>query len=255
MSQTKKQRITTPAGIAKFPHLNTPDTKWKKEGQYKVTLVLEESAPGVEKFLKFLRDAEAEVKNDARKSPKTAKYQLASAIRPHVKKDDEGNEEEVEGFVEVSFKTTATGTRNDGSKWERKVRMFDAKGNPTNAKVGSGSKLKVSFTHEPYIAAASRSYGIALYLEAVQVLELVEFGGSAKAQDFGFGEEEGFETDGSEFSEESDEDTDETADEAADESDEDEAAEESDESDEDEPETDPEPAPKKASKPAKRGQF
>lgn len=194
MSQNK-ERLTTPAGIAKYPRLNTPDTKFKKEGQFKVTLVLDESDDA--EFLDSLRELENTAVKEAHKNPKNKKLKISSAIRPHTDKD--GNE--VEGKVEVTFKTTASGQREDGSKWNRTIRMFTAKGRPTEANVGSGSKIKVAFTYDFY-ATAMAGIGLSLYLEAVQIIDLVEFKSEAEAGDFGFGEEEGsFEGDGSAFEE------------------------------------------------------
>ena len=42
--------ITTPVGIARYPHLNRPDTKYKEEGEYKVNL--EMSSEDAEPFIK-----------------------------------------------------------------------------------------------------------------------------------------------------------------------------------------------------------
>lgn len=243
MSQNK-ERLTTPAGEAKYPRLNTPDTKWKKEGQYKVTLVLDESDPKVTKFLSEIRRAEKAAVAEAQRNPKNKKLKLVSVVREHT--DKEGNV--IEGKVEVTFKTTASGVRDDGTKWERKIRMFDAKGHPTEAKVGSGSTIKVSYTMDTY-ATTLAGIGLSLYLEAVQILELVEFKGEADAGDYGFGEEEGsFEADGAEFAEDADSNIEEqTEEESLEEVD---APAEEDEPAEEKAEPDPEPAPRRTAKPS-----
>ena len=51
--------ITTPAGIAKYPRLTTPDTKFNKFGDYKVTVVLNEEDPKAVKFREEIEAAEA----------------------------------------------------------------------------------------------------------------------------------------------------------------------------------------------------
>ena len=56
MSETKKQkrvRYVTPKGIAVFPWLGKADTKFKPEGQYKITLRLSEEAakPLIDKLI------------------------------------------------------------------------------------------------------------------------------------------------------------------------------------------------------------
>jgi hypothetical protein len=226
MSNQNKERLTSPAGLAKYPRLNTPDTKFKKEGQFKVTLQLDASDDA--EFISQIESLEKAAAVEAKKNPKNKNLQLSTVIRPSTDKDGD----EIDGKVEITFKTTASGVNTKGEAWERKVRMFDAKGKPTEAKVGSGSTLKVAFTYAPYTNPSSKSVGISLYLDAVQIIDLVEFKGQADAGDYGFGEEEGYEA-GSEssdgdFKDESNED----------------------ESNEDEPEE--KPAPKKGAKaPAK----
>lgn len=187
MSNQTKERLTSPAGIAQYPRLNSPDTRFKKEGQFKVTLRL--VAAEAEDFISQIEGLEKAAALEAKKNPKNKHLQLSSVIRPATDK----NGDEIDGEVDITFKTTASGVNQKGEAWERKVRMFDAKLSPIKVKVGTGSKLKVAFTYAPYTNPSSKSVGLSLYLEAVQILDLVEFKGQADAQDFGFGEEEGYE--------------------------------------------------------------
>ena len=77
--------------------------------------------------------------------------------------------------------------------WERKVPMFDAKGNnitDTVSSIGSGTKGKIAYELAPFYMN-DKNYGVSLRLTAIQILELVEEG-EASASAFGFGEEAGY---------------------------------------------------------------
>jgi hypothetical protein len=187
---SNKERHATPAGIAKWAWLHKPDTQYKDEGQYKVTLVLDESDEKVQAFLDNIRQLEADALREAKNNPKTKGLTLKSTIRPHTRKNEETEEiEEVEGFVEMTFKTTASGVDKKGEAWTRKLPIFDSKGQLTDAKVGSGSRIRVSFTAAPY-ATKMAGVGLALYLESVKVLNLVEFKGGADQESYGFGDDD-----------------------------------------------------------------
>lgn len=194
MSDQKKKKLETivsPAGIAKFPRLNKPETevngKTLDKPRYKVTLVLDESAPGVAEFkakLEKLHSVAIAVAEKARKAdPKRAKKPLKvnDTIRPHT--DESGAE--VEGKFEITAKTNAE--TKDGTP--KAIKMFDAKGSVVSAKIGGGSTLKLSLSPDGY--DSNLGAGLSLYLNAVQIIDLQEFGGG-NAKSFGFGEEEGY---------------------------------------------------------------
>lgn len=191
MADKKKiVKITSPKGVAVYPKLTKPDTKFKAEGEYSIKLKLPQEAADalVAKLTPILEDFK-----------KTEKFQT-TAKKVGLKKvkqldwykdvnDDEGN---ATGDVEMSFKAKASGKKKDGTEWKRgPVAVFDAKGTPLkDVQVWGGSEVKVSFSPMPWINPKGE-YGVKLGLEAVQVLRLVS-GGNRDASDFGFGEEEGF---------------------------------------------------------------
>lgn len=189
MSKKEYEKIITPAGIAKYPRLNKPETQVNGkdvEPRFKITVVIDEATPGAPEFLariQKLHDAAIAAANKALKPGK--KLTINNTIRPHV--NDEG--EVVEGKFEVSAKTRAF--REDGTP--KSVPMFDAKGKPIKANVGGGSKVKVSVTPDAY--NSTMGAGVTLYLNGVQVLDLKEFTGGASAKGCGFGEEEGYSAD------------------------------------------------------------
>ena len=190
----KPDNITTPVGVAKYPRLNKPETevngKALDKPRYKVTLVLDESDAGVselkERLEKLHAEAVAVAEAARKKDPKRKAKQLVvnPTIKPHL--NDEG--EEVEGKFEITAKTSAE--TKDGTP--KTVRMFDAKGKPVKAKVGGGSRIKLSLTPDGY--DSNLGAGLSLYLNAVQIIELKEFGGG-NAGSYGFGEEEGYTAD------------------------------------------------------------
>ena len=44
MSKTNRKYFTTPTGVAKYPHLNKPDTKFNADGEYHTKLVVPNAA-------------------------------------------------------------------------------------------------------------------------------------------------------------------------------------------------------------------
>jgi len=92
---------------------------------------------------------------------------------------------------EIGFKFSTSSTwKKDGSP--KIVPVVDAKGKPYKGPIGNGSIGRICFTVAPK-CVASDNYGVSLWLEAVQVLELKEYNaGDVDAAVFGFGVEEGF---------------------------------------------------------------
>ena len=187
MSKPELEKIITPPGIAKYPRLNTPDTKFNPNGVYKVTLVLDESQEAVVEFRDRILAAEEAAVAEAAKTVKKGK-QLKTAdsiIKAHTNSDGDV----VDGFIEVSAKTSASGQRADKSTWTRRLPIFDSKGKPADVKIGGGSTLRLSLSISPY-NSPTLGAGVTLYLDAVKVIDLKEFKGEESADGYGFGEEE-----------------------------------------------------------------
>ena len=55
---TKLVSFTTPQGVAQYPYLSSPDTKFSEEGDYKVNLILskEEAAPIIAQIDEVMKD-------------------------------------------------------------------------------------------------------------------------------------------------------------------------------------------------------
>lgn len=201
MTKPKKPRYTTPAGIAQYPWLNKPDTKFNPDGEYKTNL--EVPAEEAQKLVTFLDEQFAQAVAQAKKENPGKK----------IKEGTPGYEvNEETGKVTFKFKTKAKVTTKSGDTFDQKVALFDAKGKPiTNApNIGGGSKVKVSFEINSYYTAIAGA-GLSLRVKAVQILDLVEFGGGANAESYGFGAEDGYEakdsSDDNEFTDETEEET------------------------------------------------
>jgi hypothetical protein len=185
----KPQRYITPKGVAVFPWLDKPDTKYKPEGEYrcKVRFSEEVATPLIEQ-LQPLHDkaVEAARKNPKRKAMPEKKFEALITPLYNDVTDEEGNPT---GEVEFNFKRLASGvSKKTGKPWAIKPDLFDAKGRKlaADAKVYGGSLVKISFEVVPY--DTPKSVGIKLSLAGVQVIKLVEGQGRSAGQ-YGFGDE------------------------------------------------------------------
>jgi hypothetical protein len=166
--------ITTPTGVALYPWLSKPDTKFSAEGEYKVNLVLsaDKAKPIVDTINEvFSTNVQEEMKKQKKKDLKTANPPYSDEL------DDAG---QPTGNVIFKFK----------SKAMYKPAVFDAQGNAmVESNIWGGSEVKVNATVSPYFTAIVGA-GVALRLRAVQVITLVE--GSEGAGRFGFEETTGY---------------------------------------------------------------
>ena len=166
--------FTTAKGIAYYPYISAPDTKFDEQGHYKVNLCLseEDAQPVIELIKQSVVEGIKALKKD---KPNT---EIKQAPLPFSKEvDDDGNPT---GNVIIKFK----------SKAAYKPAVFDSIGNMmTNSNIYGGSEIKVNgscaFFHTAMIGA-----GVSIRLRAVQVIQYVE--GAIGATKFGFEEVEGF---------------------------------------------------------------
>jgi len=194
-TKVKYEKITTPKGIAVFPRLNDPDTKFVAEGQYSVRLRLsaEDAQPLIDRIdvlAQEMFDAEKArlMKGDGKAKAKAKTLKMADkAYKEAV--DDEGNET---GEYEFNFKMKAQYTNKKTSKiTKQKPKLFDASGKalPDSVSVWGGSIIKVAAQYMPFATAIG--VGVSLRMNAVQVIDLVTSGGG-NAGSYGFGEEDGY---------------------------------------------------------------
>lgn len=189
----KGEKFTTPVAKFQYPKLLEPDTKFHPEGMYEVIAVMDASDPDAiclaEDLDKLLEQHKASLKAQA----PTTKFKLT---------DLPWRFQEVDGVpaLVLKAKSKASGVDRDGKSWARKPALFDAKGNSVTdrysvAGLWSGTTGKVAFLASPFYTPVIGA-GITLRLQAVQIISLVESGGSGSSH--GFGEEKGWTPEGTE---------------------------------------------------------
>lgn len=172
-------RITTPAGIAVYPKIEKPDTKFNADGVYSIDLDLDSKDAG-ELTTKLTQIADAAYAAECKAKGKKA-----------LKRSDMPWKETEDGKIRFKFKLKAKGGSGE-KQWDQKPAIFDAKGNPIkDVNVGSGSTVKVAFEAVPYFTAMV-GHGISLRLRAVQVIELRQYIAGDNFDAFGFKATDGF---------------------------------------------------------------
>jgi len=223
---TEKQVVLFPKGIARYPHLVTPDD-YEGTLDFKTQIILNPADKGVQNLIDEITEtaqgqldlAKAELIKKGGKSIKVAEAMtLGLPMEPEFAED--GTET---GNVVLKVKSKAAGvSAKTGQKWERKIPLFDAGASGKvkiiphgSVDIWGGSVIKVEAVANPYIAVGLKLAGCSFYIKAVQVLEL-----SSGSDSNGFGiEEGGFDaselmppTVDSSFSEEEEEEADESDD-------------------------------------------
>lgn len=191
MAQKKARnpRYVTDTGTAIYPYLIEPDTEYNPEGEYKVKLRLSPDSEVYDAKRKSLGTMQEFLDEMLEKSVEKAKQENKGKIKeadaPYSFDDDNGD-------LLVNFKLKARGQTRDGKEFTQAPALFDAKGKPFDGdEIWGGSKIKVSFEVVPFYTKLIGA-GITLRLKAAQIIELRQ-GGGASAEDYGFGEEEGYE--------------------------------------------------------------
>lgn len=189
MNKRTFQRWTTPAGIAVWPRLSTPDTKFKAEGEYSLKL-------------KFTGDIATSVRTQIKAFAKAGYEEMCRREgKPKLRVAGLPLGEDEDGNLIVTTKLKAKVQSKDGTSFEQRPALFDAKGNvlidgkgktklADLPSIGGGSVCKACVEVVPWFTPALGA-GISLRLRGVQVITLVEYAAeSASAKSMGFTEEE-----------------------------------------------------------------
>ena len=180
----EKLKLTTPKATFKYPKLIEAETKYKPEGVYKVTAIIPAADAGdIADQLDALLEAH---KASLKAQSPTTKFKLV---------DPSFGFDEIDGapcFV-LTAKMKAKGVSRDGRSWSSAPALFDVRGGAVKdrdslRRMWSGTTGRVSFEACPFFQPAIGA-GITLRLKAVQIIDLVESGGSADS--YGFQEEAG----------------------------------------------------------------
>lgn len=182
MAQNNLQKIISPRGIAVYPWLNTPDTKFSPDGDYKVTLKVEAeaAAPLIAKLDEVLTNYKAQ---QVKTNPKVGQYSITPPYEMEL--DDQGN---ATGDYLFKFKQKAKIQTKDGRVIDMKVALVDASRTPTSVNVGGGSEIKIAATVFPYAMSSNKNIGVSLRPSAVQILSLASGSNVVSL----FDDEEGF---------------------------------------------------------------
>lgn len=208
MAKQSFPKYMSPAGIAVFPSLNKPDTKFKAAGEYKVRLKVTEAE--AEKLVAqvasltdaFYAETEARLKSELAEATDGKKKATLKKALADLKKadpsitDDVDDEGEPNGYKLLNFKMPASYESKkdkdaDGNpkRVPMKPAFFNAKGQPIKnpPDIWGGTKMIISGELRPFYTSVG--VGVSLRLLAVQILEL----NSGGTRDFGFGAQEGYE--------------------------------------------------------------
>lgn len=187
MNKNKAPRYVTPLGVAQYPWLVEPDTKFNPDGDYKVNMLFGDSKNAdLQYMLDDLNSTLDEFYQSLIKDPKYSKY--ASKIH---KADI--YEEDADGNIVMKFKQRAVIKSIKGT-YDVKIPIFDSKGKPlSDIKLGGGSKIKLCFSVSPYFVPSTKMCGLSLRPVAVQVIELKEWTEGGTMQAYGFDSEDGYE--------------------------------------------------------------
>lgn len=202
MAKREFTQGVTPKGSLLFPHIYEPETYEGKDVGFTVNI----------KFDQKETDALIVV---IEKELEKAKHSIK--LKPGQKWSAEpflGYREDKDGDIVFKFKANSHYTTKSGETHKVTIPVFDAHGKPIKdpLSIGNGTIAKVAYTLVPYWISKVVN-GIKLRLDAVQIIDLKEYG-EKDAKGYGFGEEEGFsapeeEEDDSPFVDSSEEDTDE----------------------------------------------
>ena len=141
----------SPAGIAVYPWLDKPDTKFNPDGVYSVKL-------------KFNKDEAKEVSDVVKPLMNGGTHNPIKA-----ELDDQG---EATGNYLVNFKMKAVVRPKNGPEFTQAPIIEDKLGNRSQKKIGGGSKLKICYRAIPFNTMGG---GVSLRMEVVRILDLVEF--------------------------------------------------------------------------------
>jgi len=186
LAKQKFKQITTPAGIILWAHTKKEE-EWKGVPTGKFSCQIKFRTP--EETAAFQSMLEQEFEHLRKEMPeyfKDLKPKRGSLPTFGEKEDQNGD---------ISFKATTKSTyksNKTGEVFNKVVPVFDVKGKPLDAVIGNGSIGKLAISLAPKFKDNS-CYGINLWLDAIQVMDLQEYsaGGAQEANAFGFGQEEG----------------------------------------------------------------
>lgn len=181
--------IMTPIAECYFAQLNTPNTRFKPEGEYSITLIFDPKNPEWESFQALVAEMEkraaetAEAKNtNPYRKPRPILNDYGEGL---LKADRNRETNEPTGNLRITFKNGAFITRGD-NKTPVVIGLFDSAANriPQTERplIGNGSKVRVRATLGTYNTAMG--YGVRARLSDVQIIDLVAYENASEGPAF-----------------------------------------------------------------------
>lgn len=188
-------KITTCKGeVIGFSAIDKPSVKFNPEGVYTVSILIPKKEG--EALLKVFQDIK---KQQYKTFGKGSTAQDITRLKPFVvvEKNEDGEIvkeiPDVEGRYVLKASEKATVKCKNGTVFNKKIGIFDAKGKPCReVMLGEGSIVRLAIEAAGYTVAGKT--GLSVNLKAVQVIEYKEYGSEATFTTYGFEEEEGFES-------------------------------------------------------------
>lgn len=180
--------VTTPKGKALWCKIAEPDRKYTPTGELSMSLVCDPEDVTVMTFIARLEEtrdiALAETK-------KTLGAKGGAYTTKEVFTEEYDQEGEPTGKIIFKMKLKDIDGRKERGK-QHSITVVDAKRHIVNPipLVGNGSDVKCVVFANPYSMASTKSVGISLIWDKMQIIELVAFGGGDTD---GFDDEDGFE--------------------------------------------------------------
>lgn len=176
-----KIQIVTAKGEILYPKIRQTETfNGEDTGKYTVTF-----KPSKEEADKLIERLEREWEAAKQSSELKGKVYKKGTL-PNL-----GWREDKDGDIVFKAKTSAVIKTKKGETIKREVPVYDSKGKPITEDIGHGSIGRLSITPAPY-HTASTNYGLVLYLNGIQVVDLKPPGSFNSAESLGFGEEDGY---------------------------------------------------------------
>lgn len=175
MAKAKSYKMVTPVAPCMYPFLNKPNTKWNPSGVYKVDLIFDQDDPFVAELEANAQEAFEDAK-DNMKPAQAKRVEYVSPVKPIV--DEETGEET--GDVKLSFKRNVI-SKFKGKTIKNTITIVDSKAQVIKdvPSIGNGSTLSVAFNASP--AVVQGKFYLSLWMNAVQLVDLVEYAVGADA--------------------------------------------------------------------------
>lgn len=163
-------RIVSPRGEALWCKVKEPDYQYNAKGNLSTTVVCDPNDETVQAFIEKLEELR-DVAYD--ETVETLGVKAKGIVRKDVYTEHLDQDGEDTGLIEFKF---ALKDADDRDKWIRVVdsKRAEIKDIPL---VGNGSIIRCSAYANPYYMASSKTVGISLIWEQMQLISLVEYGG------------------------------------------------------------------------------